>query len=114
VLRSRQGVRGPEAVSESWQFYESGNRLKRAESRYHPYIAETNTSQQIEVCTAEFFAARTGVGAPDPDPIFILGLPRSGSTLLEQILASHSQVEGELYDIQRIKHVLWHIIALRN
>jgi Sulfotransferase family len=90
--------------AESWQFYESGNRLKRAESRYHPYIAETNTSQQIEVCTAEFFAARTGVGAPDPDPIFILGLPRSGSTLLEQILASHSQVEGthELYDIQRV------------
>ena len=90
--------------AESWQFYEHGNRLKRAESRYHPYIAETNTRQQIEVCTAEFFAARTGVGAPDPDPIFILGLPRSGSTLLEQILASHSQVEGthELYDIQRI------------
>jgi tetratricopeptide (TPR) repeat protein len=90
--------------AESWQFYERGNRLKRAESRYQPYIAETNTRQQIEVCTAQFFAARTGVGAPDPDPIFILGLPRSGSTLLEQILASHSQVEGthELYDIQRI------------
>ena len=90
--------------AESWQFYERGNRLKREESRYHPDITEANTCKQIEVCTAQFLAARAGAGVPDPDPIFILGLPRSGSTLLEQILASHSQVEGtqELSDIQRI------------
>ena len=90
--------------AESWQFYERGNGLKRAESRYRPEIAEINTRRQIEVCTAAFFAERKGVGAPDPDPIFIVGLPRSGSTLLEQILASHSQVEGthELHDIERI------------
>jgi hypothetical protein len=63
----------------------------------------------MEVCTPQFFAARAGVGLPDPDPIFpcpifIVGLPRSGSTLIEQILASHSQVEGtqELAEIQRI------------
>jgi tetratricopeptide (TPR) repeat protein len=89
---------------ESWQFYQRGNALKRTESRYHPDIAETNTRQQIEVCTAQFFAAREGVGVPDPDPILVVGLPRSGSTLIEQILASHSQVEGtqELSDIQRI------------
>jgi tetratricopeptide (TPR) repeat protein len=89
---------------ESWRFYERGNRLKSAESPYHPDITETNTRKQIEVCTAPFFAARAGMGVPDPDPIFIVGLPRSGSTLLEQILASHSQVEGtqELPDIQRI------------
>src|SRR5262252_4775811 len=88
--------------AESWQFYERGNALKRTESRYHPDITETNTRKQIEICTAEFFAARAG--APDPDPIFIVGLPRSGSTLIEQVLASHSQVEGtqELADIQRI------------
>ena len=56
------------------------------------------------MCTAQFFAAHAGAGVPDPDPIFILGLPRSGSTLVEQILASHSQVDGtqELADIQRI------------
>jgi hypothetical protein len=48
----------------------------------------------MEVCTAEFFAARRGWGAPEPDPIFIIGLPRSGSTLIEQILASHSKIEG--------------------
>ena len=90
--------------AESWQFYERGNALKRAESRYHPDITETNTRKQIEVCTAQFFAARVGAGVPDPDPILVVGLPRSGSTLIEQILASHSQVEGtqELPDIQRI------------
>jgi len=90
--------------AESWQFYERGNRLKRARSLYHPDFIEHNTRRQIEVCTAEFFAMRAGVGMPDPDPIFIVGLPRSGSTLLEQILASHSLVEGaqELSDIQRI------------
>jgi predicted Zn-dependent protease len=90
--------------AESWQFYERGNTLKRAESRYHPDITETNTRKQIEVYTEQLFAARVGVGVPDPDPIFVVGLPRSGSTLIEQILASHSQVEGthELSDIQRI------------
>src|SRR5579859_7067279 len=92
-----------EAV-ESWRYYERGNTLKRAESRYRPEIIETNTRGQIEVCTPGFFARRASWGDPRPDPIFILGLPRSGSTLLEQILASHSQVEGtqELADIQRM------------
>jgi tetratricopeptide (TPR) repeat protein len=90
--------------AESWQFYERGNRLKHAESRYDPQLTEISTREQIEVCTTEFFAARAGAGTTEPDPIFILGLPRSGSTLLEQILASHSQIEGtqELPDIQRI------------
>jgi tetratricopeptide (TPR) repeat protein len=91
-------------ISESWRYYERGNALKRAESRYRPEILETNTVKQIEVCTPDFFARRTGWGVSRPDPIFIVGLPRSGSTLLEQILASHSQVEGtqELADIQRM------------
>ena len=94
--------------AESWQFYQRGNALKHAKSRYHPGITETNTRTQIDVCTAEFFAARVGMGVPDPDPILVVGLPRSGSTLLEQILASHSQVEGtqELADVQRIVHGL--------
>jgi tetratricopeptide (TPR) repeat protein len=89
---------------ESWQYYQRGNALKRPESLYHPEIDEGNTRRQIEVCTAQFFAARAGSGVPEPDPIFIVGLPRSGSTLIEQILASHSQVEGteELADVQRI------------
>jgi tetratricopeptide (TPR) repeat protein len=88
----------------SWEYYERGNALKRTESLYRAEFTEINTRRQIEVCTAELFAARTAVGAPDPDPIFIVGLPRSGSTLVEQILASHSRVEGtqELPEIPRI------------
>ena len=89
---------------ESWTFYKRGNALKRAESRYDPEISEMQGRQLIDVCTAGFFAARATFGVPDPDPIFIVGLPRSGSTLVEQILASHSQVDGtrELPEVPRI------------
>ncbi len=89
---------------ESLQFYARGNALKRDESRYRPEIIERNTRLQIEVCTREFFERRSGFGCASRDPIFIVGLPRAGSTLIEQILASHSQVEGtqELADIPRI------------
>jgi tetratricopeptide (TPR) repeat protein len=89
---------------ESWRFYERGNALKRAEIRHLPGLAEAHTRLSKQVCTKEFFAARQGWGVADPDPIFVLGLPRSGSTLIEQILASHPQVEGtqELADVQRI------------
>jgi tetratricopeptide (TPR) repeat protein len=93
---------------ESFRRYERGNALKRTESKYSPEIIENNTRRQIEHCTCELFASRRGWGAQNPDPIFIVGLPRSGSTLLEQILASHSQVEGtqELPNIQQIVHKL--------
>jgi tetratricopeptide (TPR) repeat protein len=91
-------------IAESWLYYERGNALQRSQSRYRPEILEANTAGQIEVCTRDFFHSRAGWGDPRPDPIFILGLPRSGSTLLEQILASHSRVEGtqELAEIPRI------------
>jgi tetratricopeptide (TPR) repeat protein len=94
--------------AESFRCYELGNRLKRPECRYRPEIVEDNARQQIEVCTPEFLASRRGFGDPGPDPIFIVGLPRSGSTLLEQILASHSRVEGtqELPDVQQIVSML--------
>ena len=90
--------------AESFRHYQLGNELKRPECRYRAELIETNTQQQVQVCTREFFAARSGWGNPSPDPIFIIGLPRSGSTLLEQILASHSQVEGtqELPNVQQI------------
>jgi len=80
--------------AESFRYYEAGNALKRAESSYRAEIMERNARAQIELLTREFFASRASFGAPAPDPIFIVGLPRSGSTLLEQILASHSKVEG--------------------
>jgi len=90
--------------AESYRYYEEGNALKRAQSAYSAELIERNTRQQIEICTPELFLRLEGAGAPDPDPIFIVGLPRSGSTLLEQILASHSQVEGtqELPNVQQI------------
>jgi tetratricopeptide (TPR) repeat protein len=87
----------------SWAFYKRGNALKRSESKYAPEITEANTEAQKRVCTRAFFAERAGWGDPSRDPIFVVGLPRAGSTLIEQILASHSQVEGtlELSDVQR-------------
>jgi predicted Zn-dependent protease len=93
---------------ESFAHYARGNALRR---QWHPYSADDNSrfvrgSQKL--FTAEFFAARAGAGSPAADPIFVLGLPRSGSTLIEQILASHSRVEGtmELPDIPRIANEL--------
>jgi tetratricopeptide (TPR) repeat protein len=90
--------------AESFRYYERGNAFKKSESRYKAGPIERNTRLQKEVCSREFFAARQGFGCARPDPIFIVGLPRAGSTLLEQILASHSQVEGtmELADIPRL------------
>ncbi len=92
----------------SWAAYDQGNAMHRAGNGYIPEVFETNTREQKRVCTAAFFAERAGWGAGDPAPIFVLGLPRSGSTLIEQILASHSLVEGtqELPDVQRIVHEL--------
>jgi tetratricopeptide (TPR) repeat protein len=88
----------------SFEYYARGNALKRAASRYRPEVIELNTRLQSEVCTRELFARHHGSGADATDPIFIVGLPRSGSTLIEQILASHSAVEGthELADIPRM------------
>jgi tetratricopeptide (TPR) repeat protein len=80
----------------SFQYYERGNQLKKQESKYRPEDCETYARMQVAVCTREFFAARRGWGCPDAAPIFIVGLPRAGSTLIEQILASHSQVEGTM------------------
>ena len=93
-----------EQYEKSFEYYARGNALKRAESRYRPEVFELNTRLQIEVCTPELFARNTDGGVRAVDPIFIVGLPRSGSTLIEQILASHSAVEGthELADLPRI------------
>jgi len=88
----------------SFGYYERGNALKRAAGRYRPEVHELNTRLQIEVCTRDLFSRHAHAGAAAADPIFIVGLPRSGSTLIEQILASHSAVEGtqELADVPRI------------
>ena len=90
--------------ADSWVYYERGNALKHAEVRYLPRLVEDHVRLTKQVCTRDFFETRQGWGVADADPIFILGLTRSGSTLIEQILASHSKIEGtqELADIQRI------------
>jgi tetratricopeptide (TPR) repeat protein len=88
----------------SFQYYERGNALKRAASGYQPEPLESAARLQQQICTRELFDRHRSSGSPARDPIFIVGLPRSGSTLLEQILASHSAVEGtqELADVPRI------------
>jgi tetratricopeptide (TPR) repeat protein len=85
----------------SFSHYASANRLRRSRLDYDAGEMSAFVGQCIELFSAEFFSSRAGHGTPAPDPIFILGLPRSGSTLIEQILASHSCVEGtmELPDI---------------
>ena len=94
--------------AESFRHYQRGNALKKGDSHYDPGALERGLMRQREVCTREFFAARQGYGCARADPIFIVGLPRAGSTLIEHILASHSQVEGtmELADIPRMVQLL--------
>jgi tetratricopeptide (TPR) repeat protein len=85
----------------SFAHYASGNALRRAVIQYDREDTRRLVQRTQTLYTRQFFAAHEGCGHPSPDPIFIVGLPRSGSTLLEQILASHSQVEGtrELTDV---------------
>jgi tetratricopeptide (TPR) repeat protein len=96
------------SYEESFAHYAAGNAIRYEQ---HPYNADENTAyvrRSKALFTPDFFARRSGAGAPAPDPIFILGLPRAGSTLLEQILASHSLVEGtmELPEIPAIAREL--------
>lgn len=82
--------------AQAFTHYSQGNALYRAE---HPYDADlhSNRIQRLKrAFNREFFAARAGLGCAAPDPIFIVGMPRAGSTLIEQILASHSAVEGTM------------------
>ncbi|EGD60864.1 TPR domain protein [Novosphingobium nitrogenifigens DSM 19370] len=87
--------------------YEAGNALRAARSRYSPAAMDAEVARMIAATPASLFTGATG-GAPDPDPIFIVGLPRAGSTLIEQILASHSAIEGtaELPNVLAQVHAL--------
>ena len=97
----------------AFEHYAEGNRLRRAQIAYDPEDMTARLRRSRSVFTAEFLAAHRGYGADAADPIFIVGLPRAGSTLIEQILSSHSQVEGtmELPDIPSIARSLF---DLRN
>jgi predicted Zn-dependent protease len=85
----------------SFRHYAAGNALRKAEQDYDPDAVTAQVEAMIATLTPQFLSAREDWGDPAPDPIFILGLPRAGSTLIEQILSCHSQIEGtmELPDI---------------
>jgi Tfp pilus assembly protein PilF len=78
----------------SFAHYAQGNALHRARSPYDAGLGTKRSARLAAMFTREFFAARNGAGHPDASPIFIVGMPRAGSTLLEQILSSHTEVEG--------------------
>ena len=80
----------------SFEHYANGNRLRRAGIYYDADEIDTLVQRSRATLSQEFFRERAGFGAQAADPIFVFGLPRSGSTLIEQILASHSQVEGTM------------------
>jgi len=86
---------------ESFAYYSAGNALRRGQIQYRAEETTAAVEQSRALFTRQFFDTRQGSGAPAPDPIFIVGLPRAGSTLIDQILSNHSQVEGtmELYDM---------------
>lgn len=82
--------------AESFEYYERGNRLKNQGTGYSSEVLDKRFHSHIEHCNSELFESKKGMGCDDSAPIFIVGMPRAGSTLLEQILASHSQVDGTM------------------
>ena len=88
--------------------YREGNCLRRAAEPFDLAAHEAVVERTIRLCTPEFFAARAGWGEPDDAPIFVVGMPRAGSTLVERILAGHSAVEGagELPDLPAVARAL--------
>jgi tetratricopeptide (TPR) repeat protein len=90
--------------SQAFKFFEEGNRLRREQESYDPVETEYLNDRIVNVFTRDFLESRRDSGNPDPAPIFVVGLPRSGSTLIEQILSSHSQVDAthELPEMGRL------------
>ena len=93
-----------EDYDRAFEYYRLGNDLRRGHEIYDPVHTQVVHDRIIEVFDREFLQERDGWGDPGPSPILIVGLPRSGSTLIEQILSSHSMVEGtmELPDLSRL------------
>ena len=88
----------------AFELYDQGNRTRRAMEQYDPVQTEVINERIRSVFDADFLARHAGRGDPDPAPIFVVGLPRSGSTLIEQILSSHSLVDAthELPEVGRL------------
>ncbi len=92
----------------AWHYYHKGNSQRRIQELYDPVDIEVINDMIVDVFSKELLETNAGAGNADPSPIFVIGLPRSGSTLIEQILASHSLVEGtsELPYVTRITRSL--------
>jgi tetratricopeptide (TPR) repeat protein len=88
----------------AFNHYDKGNALRRSLIEYDADATAAHVDAAVALLTPEFLAARAGMGCEAADPIFILGMPRAGSTLVEQILSSHSMIEGtmELPDMPAI------------
>ena len=93
------------AYAQAFVHYAAGNALRRLDEPFDIEVFERRCARIRAFFDAGFFAAHRGSGNPSPAPIFIVGLPRSGSTLLEQILASHTQVEGTM-ELPNILHMV--------
>jgi tetratricopeptide (TPR) repeat protein len=90
---------------ESLEHYSRGNALKARRAPYLPDVIDRIVAESKALFTPEFFAERAGRGHPDNSPIFIVGLPRSGSTLVEQVLASHPAIDGTM-ELAQINHLI--------
>ncbi len=101
------------AYAQAFDNYAKGNAIERLGFDYDPGLLAAHVAGCKRLFTPEFFRARKGAGRGAADPIFIVGMPRAGSTLLEQILASHSMIEGtaELSDITMLARHLEDAIA---
>ena len=96
ISRSARHSSSAQQYAEAFAHYAQGNALRRLDAPFDIESFERRSARIRAVFDAPFFAARAGSGDPSRAPIFIVGLPRSGSTLIEQILASHSRVEGTM------------------
>ena len=94
---------GRKEYDRAFEFIDRGNILRREQEFYDRVENEERVDLSIDAFTQQFLEDNAGHGDPDSAPIFIVGLPRSGSTLLEQILSSHSMVDGthELADLSK-------------
>ena len=99
-----------DSFEQSFTYYARGNDLMREEVRHRATNLNIRTQAQMDVCTSDLFKSKSDVGFDAPDPIFILGLPRAGSTLIEQILASHSQIDGTM----ELPNLIWLAQRLRG
>ena len=84
------------ADAAAFAHYARGNALRRRQLPYDAALNHARCVRAMQTYTPEFFAARAGSGSAACDPIFVVGMPRAGSTLIEQILSSHPQVEGTM------------------